>query len=124
MGLPPDVVTELSDVELVAEMIREKLFCRLNKEVPYLISQSTRSWRVFEEDRPDADASDGLHGAILIHQDIVVRNEAMKRMVLGTRGSTVRFVADSTRAELSRIFKRQVHLAIHVSVKKDAARPQ
>ena len=46
----PDARSEMTDVQRVAEVIREKLYQRLNQELPYQIEQRLGEWRELEND--------------------------------------------------------------------------
>ena len=37
--------SDLSDYQRVEEMVREKIFLRLNQELPYLVTQSNEKWK-------------------------------------------------------------------------------
>jgi len=62
--LPKQQTTDLSPLERATEIIREKLYRRLNRELPYNIVQETRGWT----DLPD--------GTLRIDQTIFVQRQS------------------------------------------------
>ncbi|GMF47276.1 unnamed protein product [Phytophthora fragariaefolia] len=52
--------SDMSDLDLVTEIIREKLFCRFNKELPYTFEQENVGWTKFKDKtRPGGGAQGG-----------------------------------------------------------------
>ena len=64
--------TDQTEAELINEVIREKLFNNLHKEVPYQIVQS---FRILETDKTT--------NALRIDQDIIVPTRSHVKMLLG-----------------------------------------
>lgn len=91
---------------LSAEVTREKLFLKLDKELPYSLSVDVESWKEDEE-------------SITIHQIIYVLKESQKGIVLGKRGTMIKQVGQWAREELSEIVEKKVNLFLHVKVKPD-----
>jgi GTPase Era involved in 16S rRNA processing len=69
-----DQVTDLTEAELINEVIREKLFNNLHKEVPYQIVQSFRLLELNKETNE-----------MRIDQDIIVPTRSHVKMLLGER---------------------------------------
>lgn len=102
---PGDFQTDLSDVERVAELVREGLFRHLHKEVPYRVQQETRSW--------EADARGVLH----IHQDVQVPSGRVAGMLLARGKAPLKAIRAAAEAELERALHAPVALHLHVAVK-------
>jgi GTPase len=103
--------TDLSDIELVEQVIRGKIFENLHAEVPYAVTQETRSWNVltYPPDRA---------GQLVIDQDIQVPTSRIASMLLTRRAGAIKKITNEAISELSRIFGVQVHLFLHIVVKK------
>lgn len=91
---------------LSAEITREKLFLKLDKELPYSLSVDVESWHEDEE-------------SVTIHQIIYVLKDSQKGIVLGKKGSMIKQVGQWSREELSKIIEKKVNLFLHVKVKPD-----
>tara|TARA_R100000005_G_scaffold96232_2_gene81627 strand:- start:1220 stop:2158 length:939 start_codon:yes stop_codon:yes gene_type:complete len=92
--------------QLAAEVTREKLFMRLNQELPYSLTVETESW----EERKD--------GSVRIQQVIFVSRANHKPIVLGKGGQTIRQIGALARAELEEMLERRVHLFLFVKVRE------
>lgn len=98
---------QMSDIPmrlLAAEITREKLFMKLDKELPYAIFVETEKWD--ENDK-----------RIAIAQVILVQREGQKKIVIGEKGAMIKQVGISARKELEHITGKKVHLELFVKVK-------
>lgn len=88
----------------VAELIREKLFMRLRKEVPY-----SAHVEVIEmtEKKP---------GTVYIAARILLNEERYKGMVIGKGGVGLTEVGQSTRKELEGVLQKKVFIDLNVEV--------
>jgi GTP-binding protein Era len=101
---------QLSDVPMrvmAAEVTREQAFLQLHQELPYALTVETENW----EERKD--------GGLRIDQTILVQRESHKGMVVGKGGARIKSISAAARAELVRLFGREVHLFLHVKVRAD-----
>ncbi|KAK1946060.1 Protein SGT1 [Phytophthora citrophthora] len=94
--------SDLSDLELVTEIIREKLFRRFNKELPYTFEQENVGWTKFKDK------------SLRIDQDIFVPAARVRKMVVGHNGDTIRSVGMAARDEIEQLLKRRVHLYLNI----------
>ncbi|KAG1688606.1 hypothetical protein DVH05_003532 [Phytophthora capsici] len=97
--------SDLSDLELVTEIIREKLFRRFNKELPYTFEQENVGWTKFKDK------------SLRIDQDIFVPAARVRKMVVGHNGDTIRSVGMAARDEIEQLLKRRVHLYLNIRVR-------
>jgi GTPase len=104
---PGDQLSDLSDRQLAAEILREKLFMRLRQELPHELTVETESWEVFRD------------GSVRIGMVIYVRRDSQKAIVLGEGGSMIRAVGESARKELEEILGHRVHSSVFVKVRPD-----
>lgn len=64
---PPKIVTDRATIDLAFEVIREKIFRHLNKEVPYSITQENVGW-----------TEDKIQNILRIDQKLFVKKESQK----------------------------------------------
>jgi GTP-binding protein Era len=105
---PEDMKTDQSEVSLVSEIIREKIFSFTKKELPY----STAVTVVKLEEMPAKDL-------FSILADIHVEKESQKGMLIGKSGRMIRAIGRAARLELQKIFGVQIFLDLRVKVNKD-----
>lgn len=101
---------ELTDIPLkflASEITREKLFLKLDKELPYNVDVETEKWEEFD------------NGDIKIQQVIYVSRENQKSIILGKRGQLIKEVGTEARQELSKFLEKKVHLFLFVKLKAD-----
>ena len=101
---PEDQLSDRPIRFLAAEITREKLFLRLNKEVPYGLTVETESW----EERPD--------GSVKINQMIIVERESHKKIILGNQGENLKAIGKTARMALQEMMERPVHLFLFIKV--------
>lgn len=92
---------------VAAEITREKLFLKLNQELPYSLTVKTDTYEILK------------NGDTKIHQTIFVQKENQKAIILGKNGSMIKEVGAESRKDISDIVQSKVHLFLFVKVKKD-----
>ena len=102
---PEDQLSDLPQRLMAAEVTREFLLLQVHQEVPYAAAVETETWEEFQD------------GSVKIDQTIYVQRDSQKAIVLGKKGTRIKEIGASARAELSEIFGRKVHLFIHVKVR-------
>ncbi|MBO4405265.1 MAG: GTPase Era [Alphaproteobacteria bacterium] len=103
---PEDEVTDSSFEKFTSEITREHLYHRIHQEIPYRCRVVTENYR---------NESDG---SVRIAQNIFVKSNAHKMILLGHKGSKIRAVGSASRRELSELLGREVHLFLNVVVEK------
>jgi GTPase Era involved in 16S rRNA processing len=125
--------------ELAVELVREKLYRRLNKEIPYRLNVAVEAvgpWRPRPplpaaataetaatatakaareptEPRQDPVEGEGLY----IRVGVGVASKLVKSIVVGKGGEVIQeYVAEPTQAELTRILKQPVKLVVGVRI--------
>lgn len=96
------VRSDQSDLQVVEEVIREKLYRRFHREIPYDLAQENRGWTPFRD------------GSLRIDQDVIVPHDRLKTMVIGQGGETIRQIGIRARKELAHYFQRNIHLYLNV----------
>ena len=105
---PEDMVTDLPERFIVAEMIREQLLRQTRDEIPYGIAVEVESF----EEKPEK-------GLIVIGAVVHVNRDAHKRIVLGKGGSRIRAIGQSSRREIEAFLDSKVFLELFVHVQKN-----
>ena len=103
---PKDQISDMPQRLMAAEVTREYLLLNTHQEVPYVAAVETDSWEEFRD------------GSIKINQSIYVQRESQKAIVLGKRGQKIKEIGQRSRAELTAILERKVHLFIHLKVRE------
>ena len=101
---PKDLLTDLPERFFATEMIREKLFRRLDQEVPYSTAVTIDSWR-----------DQGERG-VFINATIHVERDSQKGIVIGKGGSQLKAIGTQARAQLEHLLNTRVHLKLFVRV--------
>lgn len=104
--LPPGLTTDKSMIDQAIEVVRECVYQRLHKELPYNIVPIHDSWENFD------------NGSYKIEQFLVVDSVGMKQIVVGRRGSTIGQIGIRARTILEEMFGRRVHLVLNVKIRK------
>lgn len=102
-----DEITDAPLKFLASEITREKLFLKLDQELPYSIDVETEKWEEFE------------NGDIKIQQIIYVLKENQKSIILGKRGQMIKEVGTEVRKELEKFLGRKIHLFLFVKLKEN-----
>lgn len=101
---PDDHMSDIPMRLLAAEVTREKLFLKLEQELPYALFVETESWEESET-------------AIKIAQAITVQRDGQKKIVIGEKGAMVKEVGIAARRELEKMTGKRVHLTLFVKVR-------
>lgn len=102
---PEDQVTDRSERFLVAELIREKLFRRLARELPYGLTVEVEAFR--RESR-----------ITHIHALIWVERQSQKNIVIGRQGALLKEVGQQARRDIETLIGGKVNLKLWVKVKE------
>ncbi len=101
---PQEQMSDISMRLLAAEITREKIFLRLEQELPYSIFVETEKW----------EESDNF---VKVSQAILVQREGQKKIVIGDKGVMIKAVGIAARRELEKMLDKKIHLEIFVKVK-------
>jgi GTP-binding protein Era len=105
---PEDMITDLPERFIVAEMVREQLLRQTHDEIPYGVAVEVESF----EEKPEK-------GLIVIGAVIHVERDAHKRIVLGKNGSRIRAIGQSSRKEIESFLGTRIYLELFVHVQKN-----
>ena len=106
--------TMMSPVEQVEEILREKIYRCLHREVPHAVLQQNRMFKMMEQKAGKSSRSKVL----CIHQDLVVRTKSHKKLVLGSGGKTLERIRSTALGDLEDAFDCRVELTLNVTVNK------
>ncbi|HSG11948.1 MAG TPA: GTPase Era [Gammaproteobacteria bacterium] len=102
---PADQVTDRSERFLVAELVREKLFRKLARELPYGLTVEIES---FKRER----------NITHIHALIWVERASQKSIVIGKQGRLLKEVGQQARRDIESLLGCKVNLKLWVKVKE------
>lgn len=101
----PEMYTTESVRALCEEIVREKCFEVLSREVPYQIAVQTRK---FDEDATPCPK---------IHIDIIVAKESQKPIVVGKAGANIKKIGEMSRKEIEKSLDfKKIFLDLNVTV--------
>lgn len=103
---PDDIVTDQTERQIAAEIIREKILRSTNKEIPHGTAV------VIEEFKDEKTL-------LSIRAEIFCEKESHKGILVGKKGETLKKIGSYAREELERIFGTKVYLNLWVKVKEN-----
>jgi len=103
---PEDNITDCPVKFFAAEVTREKIFMKLQQELPYSIAVDTEQWQEDEK-------------AINIRQVIYAQKDGQKGILLGKNGSMIKQIGAAARRELEAILEKKVNLFLFVKVREN-----
>ncbi len=101
---PEGVVSDQTDEELSAELIREAALQRVRDEVPHALAVQI-------------DSVEPASVGRIIRAAILVETESQKGIVVGKGGSMIRAIGEASRTNLARLFGEPVHTDLVVKVR-------
>ncbi len=102
---PPDQLTNVDKSFWVAELIREKIFLALRKEVPYTTTVEVDSI----EEKPEI---------IVVKARVLTYNKNYKEMIIGKGGRAIKEIGIAARKELEQATNKKVYLELEVEADK------
>lgn len=104
---PDDILTDMPEKFIVAEMIREKIFRLTRDEVPYSTAVEVESFVERE------------NGVIAISAAIVLERATQKGIVIGKRGDMLKKIGSQARQDIERLLATRVFLELFVKVEEN-----
>jgi GTP-binding protein Era len=104
---PDDILTDMPEKFIVAEMIREKIFRLTRDEVPYSTAVEVESFVERE------------NGVIAISAAIVLERATQKGIVIGKRGDMLKKIGSQARLDIERLLATRVFLELFVKVEEN-----
>jgi GTP-binding protein Era len=97
--------TRLSLLTVVEDIVREKLFLYLHKEIPYVIRQSNELWEESED-------------VLTVMQYLTCTSQGQKSIVIGPAGRTIQKITEEAKEDIQLIIGKSVDLTLHVRTMK------
>jgi GTP-binding protein Era len=105
---PEEMITDLPERFLVAELIREKVFRLTRDEVPYATAAVVEEFK----ERPDRNL-------VVIRATIQVERESQKGILIGEKGRMLKEIGRLAREEIEALLGTKVFLELWVKVEKN-----
>ncbi|QOX79191.1 GTPase Era [Trichlorobacter lovleyi] len=103
---PDDILTDLPEKFIVAELIREKVFRLTNREVPYGTAVVVEAF---------AERENGL---VAINATIMVERDSHKGIIIGKKGVMLKKIGEQARRDIERLLGTKVYLELFVQVQE------
>jgi len=105
---PGDMLTDLPEKFIAAEMVREKIMRRTNEEIPYGVGVLVDTF----EEKPEKNL-------VVIQATVHVERDSHKKIIVGKGGQMIRAVGQEARKDIERLLGTRVFLELFVRVDKD-----
>ena len=109
---PDGELTDEPEQVLVGELIREAALEGVRDELPHSLAVTVEEMGLREGRSPENQLLD-------VHATLHVERDSKKAIVLGSRGSRLRDVGTTARAQIEKLLGTKVYLDLHVKVTKD-----
>jgi GTP-binding protein Era len=103
---PGDQVTDQTEREIAAELIREQVLRFTHQEVPHAVAVVVEEFKERES------------GAVYIGANIFVERDTQKGIIIGKKGHLLKQIGSAARQEIERMVSGQVYLDLWVKVRK------
>jgi len=103
---PGEYITDQTEREIAAELVREQILRRSYHEVPHSVAVAIEAFE--ERDK----------GITYIAADIFVERESQKGIIIGRKGHTIRQIGSAARQAIERMVGGKVYLDLRVKVRK------
>jgi GTP-binding protein Era len=104
---PDDILTDMPEKFIVAEMIREKVFRLTRDEVPYSTAVEIESFTERE------------NGVIAIQAAIILERTTQKGIVIGKKGEMLKRIGSQARSDVERLLGTRIFLELFVKVEEN-----
>lgn len=105
---PKDLITDMPEKFIAAEMVREKVFRFTGQEIPYATAVTIDS---FSEDKK--------RSLVKIYASIHVERDSQKGIIIGKKGIKLKEIGEAARIEIERMMGCRVFLKLFVRVQKN-----
>ena len=103
---PGDQVTDQTEREIAAELIREQVLRYTRQEVPHAVAVVVEEFKEQES------------GVVYVAANVFVERDTQKGIIIGRRGQMLRQVGTAARQEIERLTGGRVYLDLWVKVRK------
>ena len=109
---PSDQVTDQTEREIAAELVREQVLRYIRQEVPHAVA-------VVVEEFKERD-----NGAVYVAANVFVEKDSQKGIIIGRQGRMLRQIGTAARHEIERMTGGQVYLDLWVKVRRQWRRDE
>ena len=103
---PGNQVTDQTEREIAAELIREQVLRHTRQEVPHAVAVAVEEFKERE------------NGTIYVSANVFVEKDSQKGIIIGRRGQMLRRIGAAARKEIERMTGGRVYLETWVRVRK------
>lgn len=103
----PEILTDSMEIDIVKEIIQEKLMYNLEEEVPH---SSTVVVEEFKERE---------NGKVYIRATIYVEKESQRKIVIGFKGNLIKKIGTEARLDIEKFLEKPVFLELWVKIYKN-----
>lgn len=104
---PDDILTDLPERYIAAEIVREKVFRLTHEEIPYSVAVVVESFKERE------------NGVVAINAVITVERDSQKGIIIGRKGELLKRIGSEARREIEDLLQTRVFLDLFVRVRKN-----
>jgi len=104
---PDDILTDMPEKFIVAEMIREKIFRLTRDEIPYSTAVTVESF----VERPN--------GVVAISAAICLERDTQKGIIIGKKGDMLKKIGSQARHDIERLLGTRVFLELFVKIEEN-----
>ena len=105
---PEDMITDLPERFIVAEMVREQVLRQTREEVPYGVAVVVEQF----SEKPEKNL-------VVINAVINVERDTHKKIIVGKAGARIRAIGQNARKEMEKFLGVRVFLELFVKVQKN-----
>ena len=102
-----EIVSDKSEKFMIAEIMREKILLKFNKEIPHGVAIVVNIFRMQE------------NGVWEVNLDIVCERAGHKAILIGKQGKAIKEVSSFARQDMEKFLGAKVFLTTYVKVKED-----
>ena len=103
-----DIISDRSEKFMIAEIMREKILLKFDKEIPHGVAVTVNKFALREDGR-----------CYDISLDIICEKAGHKAILIGKQGAAIKEVSSFARADMEKCLGRKVFLTTYVKVKED-----
>ncbi|MEQ8154457.1 MAG: GTPase Era [Clostridiaceae bacterium] len=104
---PEDMITDVQERFVIAEIIREKALKNLREEIPHGIAVDIIQMK------------QGENGKYTIEAELICEKDSHKGIIIGKNGQSLKKIGETARYEIERFLKARINLKIWVKVRKE-----
>jgi GTP-binding protein Era len=109
---PGDQVTDQTERQIAAELIREQVLRHTRQEVPHAVAVVVEEFKERE------------YGVFYIAANVFVEKDSQKGIIIGRRGQMLRQIGSAARREIERMTGGRIYLDLRVKVRKNWRRDE